>query len=505
MHIPGLLARTAFKYPEQQAILAENGQWTYRQWQAAVERKAAAFYRLGIRKGDHVATLFPNGNEVLESFFALLQIGAVIIPLNMRLSPEELRFIIDQSDAAYLMVSHEFLPLIRGIRDTLRRVRRFILSGAPAADGWVVPDEQDGPSPEVWPGGKIREDDTAFILYTAGTTGRPKGVMLSHRNLVWSVVNTITDTEFAHGWHILLIFPLYHVAAIVIMLAAVALGAVLVCRKTFDPRAVMEIMADIGIQKMIFPPTVWHMILRLPGLEAYDTSSVLSISSGSEAMPLETKKRLAGLFPQAKMAESYGMTESGATISTLKPESVLDKLNSVGRAFLMTEIRVAGEDDTDLPVGEVGEILVRGPHVMTGYYKNAAATEEALKGGWLHTGDLGRFDGDGFLYLVDRKKDMIISGGENIYPKEVEDVLYAHPKIAEAAVIGVPDPVWGQSVHAAIVLRENERMTAAEVIDFCRARIAKFKQPKGVTFLDRLPRSSVGKLLKRELRDIIKP
>ncbi|RLB36634.1 MAG: acyl-CoA synthetase, partial [Deltaproteobacteria bacterium] len=216
---------------------------------------------------------------------------------------------------------------------------------------------------------------------------------------------------------------------------------------------------------------------------------------------LETKKRLLKLFPNAKLGETYGMTESAATITTLDPDQVLRKMASVGKAFVTTQVRLVDDEDRDIPPGRVGEVISRGPNVMVGYYKDPEATAETLRGGWLHTGDLGRVDEEGFLYIVDRKKDMIITGGENIFPREIEEVLYAHPKILEAAVIGLPDPQWGERVHAVVVLKEGQQMTEEEVIDYCKANLASFKKPKSVEFVDLLPRSAAGKVLKRVLRD----
>jgi acyl-CoA synthetase (AMP-forming)/AMP-acid ligase II len=225
------------------------------------------------------------------------------------------------------------------------------------------------------------------------------------------------------------------------------------------------------------------------------------LSSGAEAMPVETKRKLLELFPNAKLGETYGMTESAATITTLNPEHVLTKMASVGKPFVNVEIRLVDGDGRDVAQGQVGEILFRGPNTMMGYYKDPEATRETLKDGWLHTGDLGRLDDEGFLYIVDRKKDMIITGGENIFPREIEEVLYAHPKILEAAVIGVPDPEWGEKIHAVVALKEGQRLTEQEIIDYTVEHIASFKKPKSVQFVDRLPRSAAGKVLKRVLKE----
>ncbi len=501
MTIPYLLDRCAFKFPDQEAIVSEAGRWTYRQWQANARRRAAALAKQGIGKGDHVATIFLNGNEVLETFLALMRIGAIIVPLNMRLSAGELKYIIDHSDATTVILSGDFKKVMGEIRSDLPKVKKYIVTGDEVPEGMISFDaicsEDPGDGPDV----EIRESDIAFILYTAGTTGKPKGVLLSHKNLVWSALNLALDTEFEPQWILLLVFPLYHSAAIMLVFTTLLLGCTLVTMRTFEPKRVMELMVKERLTKMVFPPTVWNFILQLPGLEQFDTSSVKSISSGAEAMPLETKKKLLSLFPNAKLGETYGMTECAATISTLKPEFSLKKLDSVGQAFANTILRIVGDEGQDVSPGDVGEILIRGPHVMTGYYKDEDATAAALKNGWLYSGDLGIMDQEGFVKIVDRKKDMIVTGAENIYPREIEDVLYTHPKILEVAVIGLPDPEWGERVHAVVVTKEGQDMTAKEVIDYTKDRIASFKKPRSVEFVERLPRSPAGKVLKRVLKE----
>ncbi len=499
--IPYLLKRAAFKHPEREAIVSEKGRWTYAQWEANANKRAQALARHGIKKGDHVATIFLNGNEVLETYVALMRLGAVIVPLNVRLAPGELQYIIEHSASSALILSHEFESPIREIKDDLPGVGHYFVSGGDAAGDMIPLEEiyqnESGQAPPT----VIAEDDIACILYTAGTTGRPKGVLLTHRNCVWGAINIALDVDLRPEYRVLLVFPLYHAAAFIILIGNLFLGCTNITMRSFDPRRVMELIGEERISRMTFPPTVWNFIMQLPDLDKYDTGSVRSISSGAESMPLETKKGLLRLFPNAALGETYGMTESAATITTLKPEYVLDRMSSVGRPFANVEIRLVDDHDHDVATGEVGEILARGPNIMAGYYREPEATAETLKGGWLHTGDLGRLDKEGFLYIVDRKKDMIITGGENIFPREIEEVLYTHPKILEAAVIGLPDTDWGEKVHAVVAPKEGETLTAQEVIDYCKTHIASFKKPKSVEFVDKLPRSPAGKVLKRILRE----
>ena len=262
----------------------------------------------------------------------------------------------------------------------------------------------------------------------------------------------------------------------------------------------METTQAQRLNKLAFPPTVWNMILQLPDLHEFDTSSVMSITSGAEAMPQETKNRLMELFPNAELGETYGMTETAAAISTLAPKYVRRKQACVGRAVTNVELRVVDPQGNDVAEEQVGEVIVRGPNIMEGYYRDPGQSAKVLKDGWLHTGDLGKLDDEGFLYLVDRKSDMIISGGENIYPREIEEVLYTHPDIVEAAVVGLPDPVWGQRVHAVICARPGSGLTEEEVLQYCTGRMAGYKKPRSMEFSESLPRSAAGKVLRADDR-----
>jgi len=501
MTIPYLLKRGAFKHPDRDAIVLEAGRWSYAQWEANANKRAWALSKQGINKGDHVATIFLNGNEVLETYLALMKLGAVIVPLNVRFSPKELHYIVEHSDASALILSHEFESYIREIKQDLPKVKRYLKSRGETSRDMVALEEIYQGESEQEPPVEIEEEDIATILYTAGTTGRPKGVLLSHRNCVWGAVNIACNVDLQSEYRVLMVFPLYHAAAFMILVSDLFVGCTNVTMRTFDPKRVMELIGEEKINRMTFPPTVWNFILQLPDLDQYDTQTVRALSSGAESMPLETKKKLLALFPNAGLGETYGMTESAATITTLHPKDVLRKMASVGKPFMNVEIRLVDEHDRDIAMGDAGEILARGPSIMVGYYKDPEATSQTLKGGWLHTGDLGRLDEEGFLYIVDRKKDMIITGGENIYPREIEEVLYAHPKILEAAVIGLPDPTWGERIHAVVALKEGKRLTEQEVIDYCKAHIASFKKPRSVEFVDRLPRSPAGKVLKRILKE----
>jgi acyl-CoA synthetase (AMP-forming)/AMP-acid ligase II len=291
------------------------------------------------------------------------------------------------------------------------------------------------------------------------------------------------------------------VAAIGNVLTYIYLGGTTYLKKAFDPKDCMETIEQERVTRFGAAPTVFNMILQLPQLDKYDTSSVTLLGSGAAIMPAETAKKIKALFPNAEMFDTYGMTEVAGGITTLSPNDYFRKKACVGKPLIGNEIRVVDEKDQDVPCGKVGEVVFRGNNLMKGYYKDPEATEEAMRNGWMHTGDLGRLDDEGFLYIVDRKKDMIITGGENVYPREVEEVLYIHPHIAEAAVIGVPDTKWGEAIKAVVALNSEIKPTAGEIIKFCRERIAGFKCPKTVDFVEELPKSPAGKILKRTLRE----
>jgi acyl-CoA synthetase (AMP-forming)/AMP-acid ligase II len=340
------------------------------------------------------------------------------------------------------------------------------------------------------------------MLYTSGTTGKPKGAVLTHGNVLWNLMNTLLAREDKEGEVALVTGPLYHAAALNNhFLIRLALAGASVLMKHFEPRKFMETIQRERVNVISGAPAMFHLLLSLPDVEKYDTRSVTRCTLGSSTLPHETKQRVMKLFPNAGgIYDVYGATEASPTLTVLKAQDSFRKTACVGPAVPFLEVKVVDPRDREVSPGETGEIVCRGPNVMKEYYKDPVGTAEALRGGWLYTGDIGRMDEEGFLYIVDRKKDMIISGGENIYPREIEEVLYSHPKIREAAVVGAPDPLWGEAVKAFVVLKTGESMSQEEVIETCKARLASYKKPKQVEFLAALPRNPSGKVLKNLLR-----
>src|SRR3990172_6191278 len=340
-------------------------------------------------------------------------------------------------------------------------------------------------------------------MYTSGTTGRPKGALLTHGNILWNLVNTILGREDREGEISLVIGPLYHTAALNNHFTVrVAMAGTSILVKNFEPGKVMEMIEKEKVNVISGAPAMYHLLLALPHMKKYDTHSVTKCTAGSAILPHETKERLRTLFPNAEgVYDVYGCTEASPNITILNAKDSLRKQECVGPPLPFLEVRIVDEKEREVPVATVGELICRGPNVMKGYYKDKKATREALRGGWLHTGDLARRDEEGFIYIVDRRKDMIVSGGENIYPREIEEVLYRHPKIQDAAVIGIPDPIWGESVKVIIVLKKGETMKGEEVIEYCKRYLASYKKPKSVEFAEILPRNPSGKVLKKILRE----
>lgn len=501
MDVGQILTLTSNKFPDRTAILIEDQRFTYQQFNDRVNRFAQALLKLGLKKREKVAVLLFNSNQFVEICFATAKTGGVFTPINFRFTPDEAQYVIHHSDARFFVFGDEFSDLVEKIRSKLNKVKFFISVGNPPSGAFDYENLLDKSSREE-PGLALSEKDLCQLMYTSGTTGRPKGVLITHRNVLWNLVNALLGREEKEGEISLVIGPLYHTAALNNHFTIrVAMAGTSILLKRFEPKRVMEIIEKEKVTVISGAPAVYHHLLALPDLERYDTSSITKCTSGAAILPDESREKLLKLFPNARgIYDVYGCTEASPNITILKAEDSLRKRECVGPPLPFLEVRIVDEQDRDLPAGEVGELICRGPNVMKGYYKDRKATQETLRGGWLHTGDLARMDKEGFIYIVDRKKDMIVSGGENIYPREIEEWLYHHPKIQDVAVIGVPDQLWGESVKAFIVLKRGESMKEEDVIEYCKSHLASYKKPKVVEFVEVLPRNPSGKVLKTELR-----
>jgi acyl-CoA synthetase (AMP-forming)/AMP-acid ligase II len=502
MDLGKILTLQAHKYPQQIALICEDERMTYQEFNDRVNRFANGLLRLGLKKGDRVAVLLFNSIPLAEVSFASAKVGGVFTPINFRFTAEEVFYILDHSDARFFIYGEEFSGLVEKIRPRLKKVGFYFSVGdsipSTAMNYETVLTESLGQEPDI----PLSEEDECQLMYTSGTTGKPKGALLTHGNLLWNLFNTILGREEKEGEISIVIGPLYHTAALNNhLLIRVAMAGTSVLIQHFDPEKVMRIIEKEKVTVISGAPAAYHLMLSLPE-GRYDTRSITKCTTGASILPTETKERLTRLFPNLTgIYDVYGCTEATPSIAILKAKDSLKKKECVGPAVPFLEVRIVDDQGRDLPTGEVGELICRGPNVMKGYYKDEEATQEALRGGWLHTGDLARMDEKGFVYIVDRKKDMIVSGGENIYPREIEEILYSHPKIDDAAIIGVPDPFWGESVRAVLVLKEGERMIEEEVIEYCKSHLASYKKPKSVEFVKSLPRNPSGKVLKTLLRE----
>ncbi len=509
MNVGKLLTKSSEAFPDRPAVIHGAKRLTYARFNERVNRLANALLERGIRPGDHVALLMYNYPEMFESLFACFKLGCGSVPINFRLHPNECAFIIHHSEAKALILSPEFNGSVLDLRERIPRVRDLItISGA---EGELLDYES------LIAGGASRfrdhdvhQDDTAWIFYTSGTTGLPKGAMLTHRNLLAMSMNFYADicpgmspTDTA-----LHAAPLSHGSGLY-ALPNVGKGAcnVILESKSFDADLVLKTIEEHKITNMFAAPTMIRLLLDSSSISRYDLSSMKALNYGGAPMLVkDLMEAMEKLGPC--LVQLFGQAESPMTITYLPqwahlqegtPEQIT-RLASAGIQRTDVEVAVFDHDDKELPRGETGEIVTRSDLVMKGYWRNPEATADTLRNGWLHTGDMGYMDDHGYLFIMDRSKDMIISGGENVYPREIEEVIIRHPAVREVAVIGVPDPKWGEAIKAVISLAPGETVTEAEIIEFCRNHIAGYKKPKSVDIVSEIPKNNYGKILKRELR-----
>ncbi len=495
------LTLTAGKYPDKTAIINYGANsFTFREFNDRVNMLANALIALGIRKGDRVAYLFFNSSQFMETHYAVAKAGAVGVPLNFRLVGRELAYQINQSDSICVIFGTEFKEVMGKIKQELPGVKYFIYDGAQEKDLLGYEKLIAGSKPTE-PGVEVNLYDENLILYTAGTTGLPKGAILSHRNSLFNGITMVMDYKFRSDDIFQIIPPLYHSASLnAFAVTGVLLGTTMVIHKQVNPKEILASIQDSKVTCTWGPATLLRMTISYPEIKKYDLSSVRLVINGAMYMPAEMRKEVLFHFPNAVLGDTYGMTEASPCTTILPPSDALRKPASVGIPLTVCDVKIFNEQGEEMPTGEVGEIVNRG-NFMKGYYKNEEATAQAIKGGWFYTGDLGRKDEEGFIYLVDRKKDMIVSGGENVYSKEVEEVIALHPKVFEVAVLGLPDPKWGEVVTAAVAPMPGKEITEQEIIEHCRKNLAGYKCPKMVKFVEALPKNPAGKIMKRELKE----
>jgi acyl-CoA synthetase (AMP-forming)/AMP-acid ligase II len=500
--VPAIAAHHA---PDVDALRFEGRTISYRELRDRCWRLSNALAAI-CEPGERVAILAENCPEYVECYYGVPGARLALTLLNYRLSARELAYIIGNSAPRILVVEPKYLPIVRQIRAEIPSVEQIVLVGGEAEDAIAYEAFLATGAPQE-PAERPAEDDLCWLLYTSGTTGLPKGAMLSHRNLMAAVLNSMTTWDAGGGDVCMFTFPQFHVAGYVMPLYHLRTYPVVLLR-SFDVESLLAKVEAHRVTSTAMAPTMVAMLLEDPVAERYDLSSLRRIGYGASAMPGEVLRRARLRWPQVGFSTGFGMTELSGNVMFMGPddhnraaEHGLDILRSVGRQMPLSRVRVVDDDGRDVAAGEPGEIVVRGDQVLMGYWRNPEATRASFFGDWFRSGDVGRWDADGYLHIVDRKKDMILTGGENVYPREVEEALYAHPAVLEAAVIGAPDPKWGEKVVAVVCRRSP--VEGEELIAFCRERIASYKKPRHVVFLDALPRNASGKVLKRELRDRI--
>jgi long-chain acyl-CoA synthetase len=493
----------AATHRDRTAMVFEGQRFTYAEMDNRVNRLAQALIKLGIKKGGRVTILAENTHKYMEIYFAAAKAGLSVTPLNFRLADNELDYIVNDSEATVFFAGDGYEERSLGLKNTFKGISHWI-SLDKKTEGFLCYEDLLEEADDTDPGVDVDENDVAVLMYTGGTTGLPKGVMLSHRNIITAITGQIIGFEFNYRDATCFSLPLFHIA-IWPVLCLLALGGKVVILRRPDLGDIMRLVQDEKCTHIVLVPTLLNWLMNDPRINEFDLSSLRTITYAGSPMSADVLKKYIQKFGNV-FSQGYGLTEAAPLVSILLKEDHFVEgpktklLSSVGKAGLPVEARIVDEADKVLKPGEIGEIAVRGKNVMLGYWKNPELTAKALRGGWLHTGDVGMMDEDGYLYLMDRKADMIITGGENVYPKETEDVLYEHPAVMECVVVSAPDEQWGERVQAVVVLKKGETATTEDLIKFCRSKLAGYKCPKSVEFWDELPKTAVGKIPRNEVK-----
>ncbi len=515
MNLTETLNKASKLFPEKQAIVCGGKRWTYREFRERINRFSHCLKAFGIDKDDKVAILLPNCHTFLEAYYGIAQIGAISVPINIRLSPGEIAFILEDSESKVLISDPVYQKQIDPIRGKISGVHKILWTG----DEIHRQEERDlnyeevlkGGSPESPPEIRINGEDIAQIYYTSGTTGRPKGVMLSHKNVTTHALGTIAEIHLTDRDVWIHVAPLFHLADAWATWALTWVGGTHVLVREFDVKTVLETIEREKVTLTNLIPTMLNLMVNHPDVGKYDYSSLRVLLSGGAPIAPEVVRKIVETF-RCDYIQTYGMTETSPylTLSLLKehlkrlPDKEQLKFRAkTGREFIAVELKVVNEKGEEIKKDEkeVGEIVVKGDIVTKGYWKLPEETAKAIRDGWLYTGDMAVMDEEGYVTIVDRKKDMILTGGENVYSTEVENVLYMHPAVLECAVIGVPDEKWGEAVKGIVVLKPGQNTSSEEIIRFCKEHIAHYKAPKSIDFIEALPRTGSGKIQKKELRD----
>ncbi len=512
MNTTELLNITAMIVPDRHAIVFDDRRMTFGELADRVSRLANGLADLGVGAGDRVAVMQVNCNEHIESYFATAKLDAIFVPINFRARSEELSFMLNDSGVKAIILGQRYQDMLRQVKPELTTLEHQITLEAPA-DDFVSYEDLIANSSDEERFPAADGDDVTIVMFTAGTTGTPKGVMLSHNSFSSYILANVEPVDMEVAEKNILTVPLHHIAGVQAVMAAIYGGRTLVLQRQFDEEGWMKLVQDEQVNRAMMVPTMLKRLMDQPSFGSYDLSSLRVITYGAAPMPLEVIKKAIVEFPGTRFINAFGQTETASTITMLPPDAheiregdpdydqKMKRLGSIGKPLPDVEVRIVDEDGHDVALGENGEIVARGERLMKGYWNREEATRETLRGGWLYTGDLGYWDDEGFIFLSGRAKDFLKRGGEMIAPEEVEQIIMSHPAVDEAAIIGVPDIEWGERVRAIVVRKPGMELTMEEVVEHCRPRMAGFKRPEDVIFIEELPRNPMGKVLKRVLRE----
>jgi fatty-acyl-CoA synthase len=498
MIIGKVISKRALITPDRVALISRDIRYTFKELNLRARRLANALLTLGVEYGDRVGLLMPNSNEFLETYFATAKIGAVLVPVNTRLAGPEIDFILNDCTVKGFIFGKEFEPTVANMNDG--GPARFRVSTGPTS----IPNALDfetllEQAREDEPGVMVHEDDLHVIMYTSGTTGRPKGAMLTHKNIYTGGLDMLIGLHYQYPQSLLVLVPLFHSGGITPVVGHVLKGVCTVLMDAFEPVRALRMVERYNISLLVGVTTMVKMLLHVPNLESYDLDTLKTAILPGSPLPCQVIKEAherMGMICQ----NLWGLTEMTGPGSHTTIEDALVKPECAGKPYFNVDLRIVDVNGKAVPTGELGEILAQGPNMMQGYWNLPAETAETIKNGWLHTGDIGKIDAQGYLYVIDRKKDMIVSGGENVYPAEIEMVIREIPGVSDVAVIGTGDDKWGETPKAYVEAHAGATVNRAEIESFCRTKLAGYKVPRHVEFIDALPRNPTGKVLKKKLR-----
>lgn len=495
-----IIEQNALKFQNKPAVIFQNETITYKALNERANRIANGLFDRGFKKGDKIAVFMKNHRAYAELIVGLAKAGIIMVPINYRLVGAEIEYIVKHSDSKGIIFTEEYTEDVNEILPDLPQLETIIVVGKATNENMIHYEDllkySDISNPQV----EIKEEDPVYFGYTSGTTGKPKGVVISHRSRVLTSMTAAYEYKIEEGDIHLVGGPIYHAAPWIFLVTQLIVGGTILIHETFRVEQVLEDIAIYNVTNTFLTPTMYAFLVDAQKKEQANIASLRVFISAGAPLPTQLKMDILETFPAVELHEFYGSTEAAITLN-IKPKDIKTKERSIGYPFPLVECLILDDEKQPVKQGEVGELYFRAPYLLSEYYKNPEETIASFHEGFFSVGDMATQDEEGFYYIVDRKKDMLISGGVNIYPREIEDVLYTSPKINDVAVIGIPDPVWGESVKAIVVVAEGETMTEDEVIKYCEERIASYKKPKSVSFVNELPRNPSGKILKTELRN----